>query len=67
MRDKGTLSEDQSDSDVVPERMIPDSLGAEVGTFEGGPLKWKLPGLGVAALVTLVSSGLMWDRFQKSK
>lgn len=56
-----------TDSDVVPERMIPDSLGAEVGTFHSGQLKWKFPGLGVAALVTLVSSSLMWDRFQESK
>lgn len=48
-----------------PERMVPDSLRAVVDAFAIGRVKWNLPGLGVAALVTLVLSGFMWDRFQR--
>lgn len=42
-----------------------DRVRGEVGSFPIGRVTWNLPGLGIAALVTLVSSGLMWDRFRK--
>lgn len=42
-----------------------DRVRGEVGSFAIGRVKWNLSGVGIAALVTLVLSGLMWDRFRK--